>query len=163
MVLGIGLLVCAGLLGWGHLPGALGEWVGTMVGMLTTPFFMEASFLVLGLCVVVLVNHWRAKREGDDFVYLESVEGPDLPKNLPEHAKWAVFTEEPLAGESPSLLARAEGAMAIGDYAQVAELLGAMDAETLVAPEVLALRVSLARATGRPELADALEQEGKRP
>lgn len=163
VLLVICLVVCAGLLGWGYLPGAFGEWVGTMMGVLTTPFFMEASFLVLGLCVVVILNHWRAKREGDDFVFLESVEGPDLPKDLPDHAKWAVFPEKPLDGETPSLLMQAEGAMAIGDHEQAAECLGAMSAEELGTPEVLAVRAALARATGRADLAADLQKEAGEP
>ena len=158
MVVLLGIIVCAVLLGWGHLPGVLGEWVGTMIGAMTSPFLLEASFFVIGLCLVVLLNHWRQKRAGDEFVYLEQVEPAELAGNLPDHAKWAVYQEEPLPGETPSLLAQAEGAMAIGDFAAAAEHVAAMDEGELGLPGTLALRLELARATGREDLARDLEK-----
>ena len=153
------LAVCGALVGWRYLPGLLGEWIGTMVGVMTTPFFLEASFVIIGLMVVVVVNHWRQKRAGEELVYLEQVEGPDVPGGLPEHAKWAVFREKPLEGEIPSLLVQAEGALAIGDFDGAAELLGGMAEEELKHPETLALRIELARATGKERLADHLANE----
>ncbi len=153
------LLVCGGLLGWGYLPGFLGQWVGTMVGVVTTPFIMEATFVILGLMIVVGINHWRRKREGDDFVYLEQVEGAEEAGVLPEHAKFAVYREPPLPGETPTLLAQVEGAMAIGDHEAAGEALSAMSERELKQPEVLFLRLELARATGRDELAGRLEEE----
>jgi len=154
----LAVTVCAVLLGWGHLPGLLGQWVGTMIGAMTSPFLMEASFFVIGLCIVVLLNHWRRKRDGDDFVYLEQVEPRDLTGDVPDHAKWAVYQEKPLPGETPSLLAQAEGAMAIGDFTAAAEHVAAMDEAELARPETLALRLELARATGKEELARDLEK-----
>jgi hypothetical protein len=154
----LAVTVCAALLGWGYLPGALGEWVGTMIGAMTSPFLMETSFLVSGLCIVVLLNHWRRKRDGDDFVHLEQVEQGEVPDGVPDHAKWAVYQEKPLPGETPSLLARAEGAMAIGDFTAAAECVAAMEGSELGRPETLALRLELARATGREELVRDLEK-----
>lgn len=158
----LAVTVCAVLLGWGHLPGLLGQWVGTMIGAMTSPFLMEASFFVIGLCIVVLLNHWRRKRAGDEFVYLEQVEPKDLPGgDVPDHAKWAVYQEMPLPGETPSLLTQAEGAMAIGDFAAAAEHVAAMDEQELGLPETLALRLELARATGREELVRELEKRAR--
>ncbi len=59
------------LLGWRSMPGLLGEWVGTLLGIMTTPFCMEASFAVIGLGIVIALNLWRQHRDGDDFVDLE--------------------------------------------------------------------------------------------
>lgn len=159
VVLALAVLVCATLYGWRYLPGFLGEWVGTMIGALTTPFLLEASFLVIGLCIVVWLNHWRRQKAGDELVYLERVEGDDVPDNLPDHAKWAVYQEEPLPGEAPSLLARAEGAMAIGDHAAAAECIAAMDGDELCRLETLAVRLELAKATGKADLVRQLEDE----
>lgn len=159
ILLFIGAVVCGVLVGWRYLPGFLGEWIGTMVGVMTTPFFLEASFAVIGLCVVVALNHWRWRKSGDELVYLDQIEGPDVPADLPDHAKWAVFREQPLAGEEPSLQAQAEGALAIEDYVQAAECFGAMNAADLRRPETLALRLELARATGRDVLVAELEAE----
>ncbi|MBC8002821.1 MAG: hypothetical protein H7X97_09570, partial [Opitutaceae bacterium] len=78
------VVVSGTLLGWRLLPGMLGEWVGTMIGIATTPFFMEASFAILGLITVISINLWRQHKDGDEFVYLEQVAGPGVPANLPE-------------------------------------------------------------------------------
>lgn len=165
VAIGVGILVVltvvvTGLLmGWRLLPGLLGEWVGTMIGILTTPFFMEASFAILGLVTVISLNHWRQRKDGDDFVYLEQVAGPELPEDLPEHAKFAVYREKPLDGEEPSLLAQAEGAFAIGDYPAAREWIGAMNHDELRHPQALRLRLDLAKATGRDDLVKQLEAE----
>lgn len=165
IAVGVGILVvltltvCGVLVGWRYLPGLLGEWLGMMVGVLTTPFFLEASFIFIGLTLVVAINHWRQKRDGDEFVYLEQVDGLDVPTGLPEHAKWAVYREKPLPGEMPSLLAQAEGAMAIGDHEAVTEWIGAMSEAELKLPETLELRLELAKATCRADLVGPLESE----
>lgn len=154
IVLGVGVLVCAVLLGWRHVPGVLGEWLGMVIGVMTTPFFMEASFAVLGLSLVVLLNHWRQKKAGDDLVYLEQV---DEAAGLPEHAAWAVFREAPLEGGLPTPLERAQGAMAIGDHAAASDFLAAMTDDELKLPETLGIRLELARSAGLHELAERLE------
>ena len=64
-------LIVLALTGWRHLPEIWADWIGTMVGIMTTPFFLEASFIFIGLAIVVAINHWRQKREGDDFVEIE--------------------------------------------------------------------------------------------
>jgi hypothetical protein len=165
LAVGVGILVlltvavCGVLIGWRYLPGLLGEWIGTMIGVMTTPFFLEGSFVVIFLTVVVAINSWRRKRDGDELVYLEQVEGPDVPPGMPEQAKWAVYRQQPLAGEIPTLRAQAEGALAIGDFDSAAEAIAAMTGAELKTPETLALRIALAKATGRSELAGQLEAE----
>ena len=72
----IAVLVSTVLLGWRSVPGVLGEWIGLMVGVVTSPFILETFFACLGLMLVLLVNHWRMKRSSDELVYLESEE-PD--------------------------------------------------------------------------------------
>ena len=156
---GLALAACGTLAGWRHLPGLLGEWVGVIVGVMTTPFLLEASCVVIGLTVVLAINHWRQKRAGDELVYLERVDDAAVPGGLPDHAGWAVYQTEPLQGEIPTLQAQAEGAVAIGDYETATECLGAMSAADLKRPETLAVRVALAQATGRHALAAQLAQE----
>lgn len=154
ILLALTVVVCGVLVGWRHLPGILGEWLGVIIGVVTTPFFLELSFAALGLTIVLMLNHWRQKRAGDELMYLEQV---DEPGNLPDHASWAVFREPPLKGEEPSLLLQAEGALAIGDHQTAAECLAALPEEQLKLPEALALRLELARATGKADLAEKLE------
>lgn len=147
------------LLGWRLLPGMLGEWVGIMVGIMSTPVFLEISFATLGLMIVLALNHWRQQKDGDEFVYLEQVEGPEAPQDLPEQAKWAIYTDEPLAAGDPSLLAQAEGAFALGDHQAAAEFIAQMTRDELIELAALQLRRDLAQATGRHELARHLEIE----
>lgn len=159
LVLLVGLTVCGVLIGWRYLPGFLGEWIGTLIGAMTSPFLLEASFAVIGLCIVVALNHWRWKRSGSEWVCLDQLDGRELPRDLPDHARWAVFPGDPPPGEEPTLQAQAEGAMAIGDHAQAAECLAAMPPADLQRPETLVLRRDLARATGRSRLAEELDRQ----
>ena len=64
-------LIVTALVGWRQLPEVWADWIGTMVGIMSTPFLLEASFIFIGLAIVVALNHWRQKRAGDDFVELE--------------------------------------------------------------------------------------------
>ena len=147
------------LIGWRLLPGLLGEWVGTMLGIMSTPFFLEGSFVCLGLLIVICINVWRRHRDGDEFVYLEQVTGPGIPKDLPDQATWAIYREKPLEIERPSALTQAEGAFAIGDYPAVTAWISTLDKEDLKQPDTLDLRLKLALATGRADLASELESE----
>ena len=155
----LAVVVPGTLMGWRYLPGVLGEWIGMMVGLMTTPFIMETSFILLGLVIVIGLNYFRTAKEGDEFVYLEQVTGPDLPKDLPDQAKWAVYLAKPLTAETPSSLAMAEGAFAIGDYPTASEWIGTMNQAELKRPTTLRLRLELAKATGKTELAERLEKE----
>lgn len=146
-------------IGWHYVPGLFGEYLGMIAGLLGTPFILEASFLILGFVVVILLNHWRMKRDGDEFVYLEQVDGPDIPAGMPDQAKWAVYKEKPLPGTEPTRMELAEGAAAIGDWESVAARISEMDGEELVTPGVLRVRIELARATGREDLLPGLEME----
>ena len=79
-ILGVlGVVACGTLLGWRHLPGLLGEWVGLIVGVLTTPFFLEASAVVVGLTVVLAINGWRRQRVGEEWVDLERMDEDEAP------------------------------------------------------------------------------------
>jgi hypothetical protein len=155
----LSVAVMGSWIGWKQLPGVLGEWVGMIVGIMTTPFFMETSFILLGLATVVSINTWRRNKEGDDFVYLDQVSGPGVPTNLPEQAQWAIYREMPLTAVTPTPLTMAEGAFAIGDYAAAGEWIGSLSHAELKQPATLRLRLELARATGRDELVAALEKE----
>jgi hypothetical protein len=49
------------------------------MGIVTTPFLLEGSMIILGFILVILINHWRQRREGDELVYLD--EAKDVPKS----------------------------------------------------------------------------------
>lgn len=73
------------LMTWRIVPGLVGETLGTIMGIVTTPFFMEASFVILGLVIVITLNHFRQVREGDDFVTLEIAEDPEVKSESEAH------------------------------------------------------------------------------
>jgi uncharacterized membrane protein len=162
VLIAIGVVVPGALVGWRFIPGVIGEWIGMITGILTTPFFMETTFVILGLVIVVTLNHWRRIKDGDEFVYLEQVDGPETPKDLPDQATWAVFLEKPLDAAAPSLLEQAEGAFAIGDYEATAEWIGAMEPAELKQQDTLSLRLQLAQATGHEDRVKVLEDEIRR-
>lgn len=147
------------LLGWRFVPGLLGEWLGVFAGLISTPFFLEGSFVVLGLLIVTSLNSWRRSKEGDEFVYLDQVTGPEVPSDLPDQAKWVIYREQPLQGEGVSLLEQAEGAVAIGDFESASAVIASMSHEELAADGVLEVRIALAEGSGKPELAGKLRAE----
>lgn len=53
---------------WRYIPGWVGESLGIVAGLISSPFVLEASFFVMGIGIVILLNSWRRKKEGDDFV-----------------------------------------------------------------------------------------------
>ncbi len=67
------LAILAGtvVIGCHHLPGVFGQWAAFMVGLMTTPVFLEISAFLVGLMVVFAINHVREKREGSELVDLE--------------------------------------------------------------------------------------------
>ncbi len=140
-----------------NLPGLAGEFFSRIMGIVTTPFLLEASLAVLGLVLVIAINHWRQRREGDELVYLDEVRG--APDELPEQARWAVYRQQPLDPENPGPADLLEGALAIGDHETAVEVLADMSDEERHRPEVMRLRIELAKATGKEELARRLELE----
>jgi|694.fasta_scaffold15158_3 hypothetical protein len=62
------------LLFWRYIPGWFGESVGKIAGLISTPFILEASFLIMGLGIVIMLNSWRRKKAGDDFVDFDAHE-----------------------------------------------------------------------------------------
>jgi len=72
---GVICLVCF----WRLIPGWVGETVGMIAGLISSPFTLEVSFFLMGLVSVVLLNSWRRKLAGDDFV---EVDEKDLPEEF---------------------------------------------------------------------------------
>ena len=89
VVVGLGVLAAVAglilLIAYGRfLPGLSGEFFARLLGIITTPFLMETSFFILGLVVVMTLNLWRQRRDGDELVYLEEI--TDAPAGMPDQA-----------------------------------------------------------------------------
>ncbi len=69
---GILLAVACGVvalwLGWMRIPGPAGEFLGMIVGIMSTPFFLEATFVIVGVLILMVLNAIQRQRDGDEFV-----------------------------------------------------------------------------------------------
>lgn len=133
----------------GYLPGYLGRTFSLITGFLWTPLVMEPSLFLLALMAVLVLNHHRRKKEGDELVYLETVDGPDS-KNLPAHSRSATFVEKPQPPTGDELVATIEGTAEIGDHKEVLRLLMQLPNELLECEKILAVRLQLAHANSDP-------------
>lgn len=139
------------------IPGIFGEWFGVLAGVASTPFLMEATFVVVGLMIVLGLNAWRQRREGDEYVYLEQVEGPGT-EDLPESARWAIYRDKPADAEAPDDLSLIEGALEIGELDEASKRIAELDSARLDEPDVLRLRLRLAEQSGEAERAEDLRK-----
>lgn len=139
-----------------HIPGTVGEWFGLVVGITTSPFLMPVFFILLGFFVVNTINGWRRHREGDECVYLETAEGPGS-EDLPKDARSVIYQDLPLPAESPDQISQLEGALAIQDHETATELLAEMKDDLRDSPQVIQIRIDLALATGKLDLANRLK------
>lgn len=74
ILIGLGLVVSTTLLFGRKLPGLWGDWASMLIGVMTTPFLMEASFFLMGISIVALVNHYVEKRDGEEWVNMDRFE-----------------------------------------------------------------------------------------
>ena len=88
IIVGIAGIVSAFLLGWRSVPGWVGESLGLVAGVMTTPFFMESFFVIVGLLTVVGLNTWRRRRGGDEFVEIEVLGADAVEKPRSEDTGW---------------------------------------------------------------------------
>ena len=152
LAVGFGLILAAAALValiWlgTYLPGFLGEVFSIIAGLMWTPLILDFSIFLFGVILILWLNSFIRARDGDEFVYLEQVEGPGSAA-LPEEARTAIFTEEPEPQGLAPALAAIEGALELDDLSEAAVLLYDLPEEQLTTPEVLSLRIQLARRKG---------------
>ena len=142
-----------------YLPGFAGEVFSMIAGIMWSPILLDISLFVLGLTLVFWINHIRRQAEGDEFVYLETVDAPDVPADLPAGSRSAVFPERPGSPPADPALAAIEGALDLEDADTATKLLFELPEDTLGQPGVLALRIRLAELTGRADEVRALRKQ----
>lgn len=155
LVIGLGFIVAAALVivtvwAGSYLPGFAGEIFSMLAGIMWTPVLLDTALFVLGFALILGLNLYRRKREGDEYVYLEQVEGPDIPADMPVESRSAVFAEAPEPVADRAAIAAIEGALELGDLESATESLLRLPEDDLDEPEILALRIRLAR-KGRRE------------
>jgi hypothetical protein len=81
------------------LPGLGGEFFARILGIITTPFLMEVTLFVLGIVLVMTLNHWRQRRDGDELVHLEEITDDSARQSAPACRP---DSGEPLPPEDPT-------------------------------------------------------------
>lgn len=69
-----------------------------LFSILSTPFILETTFALLGIFIVMGINHWRLSKEGDGWVYMVSQEADETEagaKNS-QRLQGIIFQEKPL-------------------------------------------------------------------
>ena len=132
-----------------YLPGVLGRTFSIITGFLWTPTIMEPSLFLLAFMSILVLNHHRRKKAGDELVYLETIDGPEA-STLPAHSRSAVFAEKPQPLSGEEIVATIEGAAAIGDHKETLRLMLQLPPELLESEEILAVRLQLAQANSDP-------------
>ena len=126
------------------LPGTIGRTFSLFTGFLWTPLIMEPTIFPLGLFSILILNHYRRSKDTPEFVYLESVEGPEA-QDLPSNSRSVTFQEAPQPPSSEDLIATIEGAAALGERKEALRLMLELPEELLESEEVLAIRLQFAK------------------
>lgn len=93
----------------------------TILGILCTPFILETTSIIVGICILMAIRHYQDKRDGDGWVYLATQEPDDktLPRALTERLQSVVLTEKPAEpDDNASRRAVIEGYLELGMAAQ---------------------------------------------
>lgn len=158
LAVGFGLILAAAaiiVLIWvgTYLPGFPGEVFSMLAGIMWSPVLLDISLFLIGISLVLWINHVRLKGGSDEFVYLETVDGPDIPDDLPAEARSAVYRDHPQPVPGHPALAAIEGALDLHDLRTATDLLFDLPEEELDLPETLVLRIRLAELSGDHEAA----------
>lgn len=129
-----------------YLEGAPKEFAQKVAGMISSPVLMELSFFFIGVFLLISFNIIRRIKEGDEFVYLETVDSPEVKDSLPKGKQSAVYDHQPESfdGDLETHLAMIEGALEMRDHAQAFELMMDLPEDTLETLRVQELRAKLA-------------------
>lgn len=124
----------------------------TLFGIFSTPFIFETTIAIVGVFLVLAINHWRIKKEGDGWVYLMTQE-PDqgastLSPAITQRLQGIVMHEKPEdMDEAGTIRANIEGFLELGMAGQAAEALiecGSLpDDEATVALRIRVLAANL--------------------
>lgn len=90
-----------------------------LVQFFTTPFVLEISLAIIGLGIVLAINHFRMRREGDEWVYLQKTSVPssssDGTEPPPHRLDAVVWGDKPMPfDQAGTALSVVEGFLAMG-------------------------------------------------
>ncbi len=69
-----------------------------LFSILSTPFILETTFALLGIFIVMGINHWRLSKEGDGWVYMVSqeVNESEAGAKASQRLQGIIFQDKPL-------------------------------------------------------------------
>jgi len=127
-----------------------------IASFVVTPFILEPLLFVMFFTAVVLINRWRRKRDGDEWVYLMDDDVVDQSsQRLGIHN--AVFTSVPCSLDESVELELIDGLVDMGSYEDALERLSELSAECLNGEAGVRTRLKLATVTGKSQLAARLQ------
>ena len=135
-----------------------------LVGFFTTPFILETSLVLLGFSLVVLLNHWRRKKDGDGWVYLAE-DDPRTRDGQEPGRHDAVFANPPADEPAELEIEVIEGLLDLGSWDEAGQRLLALPEADYESPRALCARARLAEGLGRSGQAADLRkraEEGSR-
>ena len=144
----------------------------TLFAIFTTPFIFETTVAIIGVFLVLAINHWRIKKEGDGWVYLVTQE-PDpsagtLSPETTQRLQGIVMHEKPeVVDEAGTNRANIEGFLELGMAGQAAEALRECDSlpddEATVALRIRVLAANLETGAAQELLRAGIARFPKRP
>ena len=132
--------------------------VAKVASFIVTPFVLEPLLFITFFCVVVVINRWRRKRDGDEWVYMmdgEVVSDPNQVKGVHD----AVFTDPPESANQSVDLEVIEGLVSIGSFDEAAAEISRLPDAIRESRDGLRVRLALAEKSGKKELAERLKRQ----
>lgn len=92
-----------------------------LFAIFSTPFILETTFALIGIFIVLGINHWRLSKEGDGWVYMATQENdaPESPTKSSQRLQSVIFMDKPLMlDQDNTTLDILEGYLDLGMAAQ---------------------------------------------
>ncbi|CAN5751721.1 hypothetical protein BH11VER1_BH11VER1_34250 [soil metagenome] len=75
-----------------------GDTAKVLFSIFSTPFVLETTFALIGIFIVMGINHWRLDKEGDGWVYMVSQEADESEAGakISQRLQGVIFQDKPL-------------------------------------------------------------------
>lgn len=92
-----------------------------LFSIFSTPFILEATFALIGIFIVLGINHWRLGKEGDGWVYIATQESDEQKSGAKssQRLQSVIFQDKPLTlDQEGTTVGILEGYLDLGMAAQ---------------------------------------------
>lgn len=97
------------------------ETAQVLFSIFSTPFILEATFALIGIFIVLGINHWRLGKEGDGWVYMATQENDEQESGVKSSPRLqsVIFQDKPLTlNQESTTIGILEGYLDLGMAAQ---------------------------------------------